>query len=76
MVGETNSVPTGIVKFVNEDKGYGFIKPDEGGQDVFLHARDLERSGLPRVAEEMRLGFEVEMDPRRGTTRATRIRLL
>ena len=63
-----------MVKFFNTDKGYGFIKPDEGGPDVFVHARDLERAGLPSLVEGMRLGFDIETDARKGKTKAGRLR--
>ena len=67
---------TGTVKFFNTDKGYGFIKPDDGDHDVFVHVRQLEQSNLPPLLEGMRVGFETEMDPRKGKARATNIRLL
>ena len=71
-----DDVPTGVLKFFKADKGYGFIKPDDGGPDVFVHAVDAERAGLMQLAEGMRLGFEIETDPRKGKTKATRLRLL
>ncbi|MEE9588944.1 MAG: cold-shock protein [Hyphomicrobiaceae bacterium] len=55
----------GIVKFFNAQKGYGFITPDEGGKDVFVHISAVEQSGLPALDEGMRLSFETEQD-RRG----------
>ena len=66
---------TGAVKFFNEAKGYGFIKPDDGGPDVFVHAKDAERAGIPPLLEGMRLGFDIETDPRKGKTKATRLRM-
>jgi CspA family cold shock protein len=69
-------VPTGTVKFFNANKGYGFIKPDDGGSDVFVHARDLQSAGVPQLVEGMRVGFDLETDPRRGKTKAGRLRLL
>jgi CspA family cold shock protein len=65
-----------VVKFFNADKGYGFIKPDDGGSDVFVHAKDAERAGMSQLVEGMRLGFDVETDPRKGKTKASRLRLL
>ena len=69
-------MPTGTVKFFNSDKGYGFIKPDDGGQDVFVHAKDVERAGLPQLVEGMRLGYDMEVDSRTSKSRAGRLRLL
>lgn len=69
-------MPTGVVKFFNTDRGYGFIKPDEGGQDIFVHASAVEGSGLSKLVEGMRLGFELETDRRTGKTKASRLRLL
>lgn len=55
---------TGTVKFFNQSKGYGFITPDEGGKDVFVHISAVEQSGLPPLDEGMRVTFETEPDPR------------
>lgn len=55
---------TGVVKFFNQSKGYGFIKPDEGGADVFVHVSAVERSGVGELAEGMRISFETEPDKR------------
>ena len=52
----------GIVKFFNAEKGYGFIKPDDGGRDIFVHVTAVERAGLSTLAEGQRLAFEVEPD--------------
>ena len=51
---------TGTVKFFNTDKGYGFIQPDDGGKDVFVHATAVERAGLPALEEDQRLNYEIE----------------
>ena len=67
---------TGAIKFFNEAKGYGFIKPDDGGPDVFVHAKDAERAGMPMLVEGMPVGFDIETDPRKGKTKAARLRLL
>ena len=56
---------TGTVKFFNQSKGYGFITPDEGGKDVFVHISAVERSGLPALDQGMKVSFETEPD-RRG----------
>lgn len=55
---------TGTVKFYNSQKGYGFIKPDEGGNDVFVHVTAVERSGIGELNEGMRISFETEPDKR------------
>lgn len=53
---------TGTVKWYNSTKGYGFIQPDAGGQDVFLHASAVERAGLAAPHEGQKLGYELEQD--------------
>ena len=56
---------TGVVKFFNTAKGFGFITPESGGKDVFVHISAIERSGLQQLAEGTKLSFETE-DDRRG----------
>ncbi len=53
---------TGTVKFFNGERGYGFIKPDDGGRDVFVHITAVERAGLKDLAEGQRITFEDEPD--------------
>ena len=53
---------SGTVKFFNAQKGYGFIKPDDGGRDIFVHITAVERSGLSDLAEGQRITFDVEPD--------------
>jgi CspA family cold shock protein len=55
---------TGTVKWFNDQKGYGFIQPDQGGKDVFVHISAVERSGLSGLAEGMRVSYEVQADRR------------
>jgi CspA family cold shock protein len=55
---------TGTVKFFNVSKGFGFISPDGGGKDVFVHATAVERAGMRALAEGQRVSFEVEPDAR------------
>ena len=57
---------TGTVKFYNDTKGFGFIQPEDGGKDVFVHASALERAGLRGLAEGMKVSFDTEMDRRSG----------
>jgi CspA family cold shock protein len=54
----------GTVKFFNTSKGYGFITPDDGGKDVFVHVTAVERSGIPALSDGMRISFETEPDKR------------
>jgi len=57
---------TGTVKFYNEQKGYGFIQPDNGGKDVFVHATALERAGMRSLAEGQKVSFDTAEDRRSG----------
>ncbi len=54
----------GTVKFFNASKGYGFITPDDGGKDVFVHVTAVEQSGMATLADGMRISFETEPDKR------------
>jgi len=54
----------GIVKFFNAAKGYGFITPDGGGKDVFVHVTAVEQSGIPSLNDGMRISFDIEPDKR------------
>jgi CspA family cold shock protein len=55
---------TGTVKFFNNEKGYGFIQPDDGSRDVFVHVSAVTRSGLGTLSEGQRVSFEIEDDKR------------
>jgi CspA family cold shock protein len=68
-------MPIGTVKWFNEQKGYGFIQPDNGGKDVFVHVRDVEQAGLSHLAEGQKVAFEVEADRRSGKDRAVAIKI-
>ena len=57
---------TGIVKWFNATKGFGFIQPDDGGSDVFVHISAVERSSLGSLNEGQKLSFEVEKDRKSG----------
>jgi CspA family cold shock protein len=57
---------SGTVKFYNEQKGYGFIQPDNGGKDVFVHATALERAGLTGLREGQKVRFDTQPDRRTG----------
>ena len=64
---------TGTVKWYNETKGYGFIQPDNGGKDVFVHATAVERAGMRGLAEGQKISYEVESDRRTGKESATNL---
>jgi len=66
---------TGTVKWFNEQKGYGFIQPDEGGKDVFVHISAVERSGLSGLAERMKVSYEVQADRRTGKESAANLKI-
>jgi CspA family cold shock protein len=55
---------SGVVKFYNAQKGYGFIQPDDGGKDVFVHVTAVEQSGISSLDEGMRISFDTEPDKR------------
>jgi CspA family cold shock protein len=63
----------GIVKWFNGQKGFGFIQPDNGGNDVFVHISAVERAGLGALNEGQKLGFEVERDQRSGKMSACQL---
>lgn len=56
----------GTVKWFNGEKGFGFIQPDNGGADVFVHISAVERGGFASLREGQKVGFEVERDQRTG----------
>ncbi|WP_397419603.1 cold-shock protein [Phenylobacterium sp.] len=60
----------GTVKWFNPAKGFGFIQPDDGGQDVFVHISAVERAGMSGLNEGQKLSFELERDKRSGKTSA------
>ena len=69
-------MPNGTVKWFNPAKGFGFIQPDGGGGDVFVHISAVERSGLSTLNEGQKVSFEEERDPKRGKTSAVNIKAL
>lgn len=64
-------MPSGVVKFFHTAKGYGFISPDDGREDIFVHIRDVEKAGLTGLREGQRLEFDVELDSKSGRFIAT-----
>jgi CspA family cold shock protein len=63
----------GTVKFFNETKGYGFIQPEDGSKDVFVHISAVERSGLTTLTEGQKVSFEVQIDRRSGKSAAANL---
>ncbi|HUU24476.1 MAG TPA: cold-shock protein [Methyloceanibacter sp.] len=58
----------GTVKFYNDQKGFGFIEPEDGSKDVFVHATALERAGMSGLSEGQKVSFDTEVDSRSGKT--------
>lgn len=65
-------MPIGTVKFFNTEKGYGFIAPDGGGDDSFVHISAVEQAGMSTLQKEQRLSYEVQTD-QRGRASATNL---
>lgn len=63
---------TGTVKFFNADKGYGFIAPNDGGTDAFVHISAVERAGMRTLEKDQRVSYELETD-RRGKVSAVNL---
>ena len=66
----------GTVKFFNADKGYGFIKPDDGGRDIFVHITAVERAGLQSLNEGQRVSYEIEADKKGKEPKAADLHLV
>ncbi|NNU16198.1 cold-shock protein [Parvularcula sp. ZS-1/3] len=67
---------TGKVKWFNDQKGYGFIQPEDGGADIFVHISAVERSGLQGLQEDQKVSYELFTDDRRGKTSAVDLKVL
>ncbi|MDH3579320.1 MAG: cold-shock protein [Hyphomicrobiales bacterium] len=65
----------GTVKFYNHSRGFGFIQPEDGSKDVFVHATALEAAGIPSIDEGDKVTFEVEDDPRGRGKQATNVQI-
>jgi CspA family cold shock protein len=71
---ESDAMPQGTVKWFNPQKGYGFIQPDDGSKDVFVHMSAVERAGLGRLNEGQKVNFDIEQD-QRGKSSAANLTL-
>lgn len=67
---------TGTVKWFNEQKGFGFIQPEAGGTDVFVHISAVQQAGLNSLNEGQRVSFELEKDKRSGKMAATALKAI
>ena len=67
---------TGTVKWFNGQKGFGFIQPDDGGSDVFVHISAVERAGMHGLNEGQKLSFELERDRKSGKTAAAQLQAI
>ena len=65
-------MPIGTVKFFNQSKGYGFIQPDDGGQDAFVHITAVERAGMATLNQDQKVSYDLEQD-QRGKTKAVNL---
>ena len=65
-------MPIGTVKFFNASKGYGFIQPEDGGQDAFVHISAVERAGMQTLNQNQKVSYELQQD-QRGKTSAVNL---
>ena len=65
---------TGTVKWFNDQKGFGFIQPDNGGSDVFVHISAVERSGMRTLREGQKISYELQRDPKKGKESAVNLK--
>jgi CspA family cold shock protein len=71
----TSSMATGTVKWFNATKGFGFIQPDDGGKDVFVHISAVERAGLRDLNEGQKVAYEIVADKRTGRSSAGNLKV-
>jgi CspA family cold shock protein len=69
-------VATGTVKWFNSTKGFGFIQPDGGGQDVFVHISAVERAGLSSLADGQKVSYEIEQNRKTGKSSAVNLQTI
>ncbi len=66
----------GTVKFFNGEKGYGFIKPDDGGRDIFVHVTAVEQAGLQSLSEGQKISYEIEPDKKGKGPKAVNLQVM
>ncbi|MEM7505224.1 MAG: cold-shock protein [Pseudomonadota bacterium] len=66
-------MPSGTVKWFNPTKGYGFIQPDDGGSDIFVHISAVERAGMTSLNDGQKISYELATDSRSGRTSADQL---
>jgi cold shock protein len=71
---ENDTMTIGTVKWFNSQKGFGFIQPEDGSKDVFVHISAVERAGIGNLREGQKVSFDVETDPRHGKSSATNLK--
>ena len=69
-----NDMAIGTVKWFNSTKGFGFIQPDNGGADVFVHVSAVERAGMRGLAEGQKVSYDEQRDPKRGKSSAENLK--
>lgn len=74
--GQSLGAGTGVVKWFNSTKGFGFIQPEDGGGDVFVHISAVERAGLTGLNEGQRVAYELQADRKTGKASATQLRVV
>lgn len=73
---EDRILATGTVKWFNQDKGFGFIQPDDGSTDAFVHISAVQRSGLSGLKEGQKVSYEIVQDRRSGKSSAENLKVL
>ncbi len=69
-------MPIGTVKWFDSTRGFGFIAPDNGGADVFVHISAVERAGLSGLKDGQKVSFDEERDPKKGRTSAVNLKVI
>ncbi|KZD07909.1 cold-shock protein [Oceanibaculum pacificum] len=69
-------MPIGTVKWFNSTKGYGFIQPENGGADIFVHISAVERAGMRGLDEGQKISYEEQRDPKRGKSSAENLKIV